>query len=289
MRLRSSLLLSFIFILTSSLLFAADFQGTWQGVMVRKGNSMEQGVLFYLEVDGSTGETTGLSREELYETNDYSVKKLDVSIEGKKITFKQLVEVKSNKSSRNKWCRIHAELTYNSTTGYLEGDYVALDCRRVMGKLILYRNDYDFSKEADPNVSQTWFHQFIKDFKDGLNAPEIRKIERDNFVFEPIYFDYDESEIRPEHYDFLNRMIKIVKGHSDLRVKVTGHTDADGSLEYNDALSERRANAIIDYFVKAGLEADRLEIDFKGERNPVDTNTTKEGKQRNRRVDFEFI
>ena len=50
MRLRSSLLLSFIFILTSSLLFAADFQGTWQGVMVRKGNSMDQGVLFYLEV-----------------------------------------------------------------------------------------------------------------------------------------------------------------------------------------------------------------------------------------------
>ena len=289
MRLKSSLLLSLLFIFTCPLLHAVDFQGTWQGIMIRKGTSIEKGALFYLEIDGNTGETTGLSREELYESSDYSIKKLDVSIDGKKIIFKQLVEVKSNKSSRSKWCRVHAELTYNPKTGYLEGDYVALDCRRVMGKLILYRNQYDFSKEADPNVSQTWFQQFVKDYNDGLNAPEIRKIERDNFVFEPIYFDYDESIIRPEHYDFLNRMIKIVKGHSDLRVKVTGHTDADGSLKYNDALSERRANAIIEYFVKAGLKADRLEIDFKGERNPVDTNTTKEGKQRNRRVDFEFI
>lgn len=289
MRYALNLILSSIIVLLHFSLFAADFQGTWQGIMIRKGTSMNEGVLFYLEIDGSSGETTGLSREEIYETNDFSIKKLDASIEGNKLTIKQLVEIKGITTSRSKWCRIHANLTYNAQTGYLEGDYVALDCRRVIGKIILYRNQFDFSKDEDPNVSQSWFKAFIRDYNDGLNAPEIRKIERDNFVFEPIYFDYDESVIRPEHYAFLNSMIKIVKGHSDLRVKVTGHTDADGSLEYNDGLSERRARAIIEYFVNAGLAADRLVIDFKGERNPVDSNTTKEGKQRNRRVDFEFI
>ena len=74
-----------------------------------------------------------------------------------------------------------------------------------------------------------------------------------------------------------------------MRVKVTGHTDADGSDAYNDELSKRRAKAIVDYFEAHGLSEDRLEFDFKGEHEPVDSNNTSSGKQRNRRVDFKFI
>ena len=84
-------------------------------------------------------------------------------------------------------------------------------------------------------------------------------------------------------------MIKVVEGHTDLRVKVTGHTDADGSDAYNDDLSKRRAEAIIKFFTDRGLSRDRLEFDFKGEKQPVDNNDTPEGKQHNRRVDFKFI
>jgi OOP family OmpA-OmpF porin len=54
-------------------------------------------------------------------------------------------------------------------------------------------------------------------------------------------------------------------------------------------LSKRRAEAIIGFFTAHGLSKDRLEIDFKGESAPVDNNTTPEGKQHNRRVDFSFI
>lgn len=84
-------------------------------------------------------------------------------------------------------------------------------------------------------------------------------------------------------------MIQIVKGHSDLRVQVTGHTDAEGTNGYNDILSKKRAEAIIKYFVDNGLSEDRLKFDFKGENNPAATNDTAEGRQKNRRVDFEFI
>jgi outer membrane protein OmpA-like peptidoglycan-associated protein len=158
-----------------------------------------------------------------------------------------------------------------------------------MGTIKLYSIDEKISTDDQRTISQLWFSQFQKDLKAGLNAPLIRKKERDNFVFEPVYFDYDESLLRAEHYDFLDRMIKVIKGHSDLRVKVTGHTDTDGSDAYNDELSKRRAQAIVDYFVQQGLSSDRLVFDFKGEKEPVDTNTTPEGKQRNRRVDFQFI
>ena len=84
-------------------------------------------------------------------------------------------------------------------------------------------------------------------------------------------------------------IIKIIKSHSDLRIQVTGHTDSDGTNTYNKHLSKRRAESIIKYFTKRGLRRDRIVIDFKGEREPAETNKTKDGKQKNRRVDFRFI
>jgi outer membrane protein OmpA-like peptidoglycan-associated protein len=123
----------------------------------------------------------------------------------------------------------------------------------------------------------------------GYNAPDIREKERQNFQFEPIYFEYDKAEILTEYNAFLDRMIRVVDGHTDLRIKVTGHTDSDGSDAYNVDLSKRRAEALINYFIDHGLTRDRIEIDFKGESQPVDSHETPEGKQHNRRVDFSFI
>ena len=289
MRLQFILLIASFFSL--SFLFSANFDvsGTWQGVMYRKGTAMEKGTVFYADFQLTDGLITGMTREEMYDSPYFSVKKINGSVEENSFSFNQLVEVKSKKTSRIKWCRIAADLTYNPTTGYLSGDFVSTDCRRMLGTIVLYRADFKLTKEEEIDVSHIWFDHFLRDFKEGLSAPEIRKIERDNFVFEPIFFDFDKDQIRPEHFDFLNRMIHIIKGHSDLRVRVTGHTDSDGTHTYNDDLSERRAQAIINYFKQQGLSEDRLVIDFKGERSPIDTNNTREGKQNNRRVDFRFI
>ena len=267
----------------------SNFDGTWQGVILRAGQQVENGTLFYMDIHQSDQSFDGYSREEVYDSDNFAVKKMNGSIIDNSLSFKQIVVSKSKQSGRMKWCRFNGELKYDSLTGYLKGDYKSTDCKRVMGKIILYKSDFVFSKTEEETISQLWFSQFIIDQKEELNAPEIRKIERDNFVFEPVYFDFDKATIRPEHTDFLDRLIKVVKGHSDLRVKVTGHTDADGSDLYNDELSQRRAQAIIDYFVAHGLQSDRLVFDFKGEKMPVDSNKTKEGKQHNRRVDFRFI
>lgn len=264
-------------------------EGTWQGILIQKGTNIDKGTIIYVEFKESDGIISGTTREERYDSPNYSVKSISGKIIDSKLTFKHIVELKSKKSSREKWCRISADLTYNEKTGYLSGNYISTDCRRVIGELILYRMDFEMSQEAEIESSQIWFKRFILDYKDGLSAPAIRKIERNNFVFEPIFFDFDKHDVRQEHNDFLDQMIKIVKGHSDLRVKVTGHTDSDGTNVYNDSLSMRRADAITKYFVHRGLSADRLEIDFKGESQPADTNGTREGKQRNRRVDFKFI
>jgi OOP family OmpA-OmpF porin len=266
-----------------------DLHGTWKGVMTIAGQTIEEGTLLYADFSINEGTVTGQMREEIFETEMFAVKDLRGTSSDNIIAFEQRVVSKSTRSSKVKWCRMKGELKYDEKTGYLTGDFQSIDCRRVIGKIILFKADFTLSKDETLDVSHIWFPQFINDYELGLSAPKIRDLERKNFRFEPIYFDYDKSDVRPEYFPFLDRLILVVRGHSDLRVKVVGHTDADGSFAYNDKLSKERAEAIIQYFVAKGLERDRLEFEFKGERMPVDSNDTPEGKQRNRRVDFSFI
>ena len=71
-------------------------------------------------------------------------------------------------------------------------------------------------------------------------------------------------------------------------VIATGHTDSIGTDEYNQKLSERRAAAVKDYLVSKGMPAAKITTIGKGESQPVATNKTAEGRQKNRRVDIEF-
>lgn len=286
---RSIISFFLIFICSFNGMSQIDYSGVWQGIIVKSGYNNEQGNLIYADFTISGNSIEGKTREEMFGTEYFAVKRIKGTTSGNKITFNQIVVEKKKNSSKTTWCKIDAELIYNDSTGYLTGKYTSSDCRNNIGKIILYKSTAKFSATEESPLSHSWFALFNKDYKKGLNAPMIREIERKNFVFQPIYFDYDKAEIHPEYYDFLKKMIRVVEGHSDLRIKVIGNTDADGSEEYNLELSKKRAQALIDFFTKNGLNADRIEIDFKGESNPVDTNNTPEGKQRNRRVEFSFI
>ena len=153
----------------------------------------------------------------------------------------------------------------------------------------MYRSNAVFSSNDMIKLHQSRRDIFINYLNKKRQAPEIREKERKNFVFEPIYFDYDKDELKAEYFNYLSEMARIVLDHTDLRIKMTGHTDADGSDAYNKDLSQRRAKAIQDFFIKQGIPIHKIVIDFKGESEPVDNNKTDNGKQRNRRVDFNFI
>lgn len=257
----------------------------WKGVLYRNGFPIEQGTIIYLNTQNPSQIVT---REEIVGEEFYSKKKATLQPKNEQYNLQQTVRIKEKKSSKIRWCNFQSLLSYSDSTGYLSGNFRSTECRNVAGKIVLFE-DTDENSNSIEEKGQHWFQPFIRNFKNGLPAPKILKIQRDNFVFKPVYFDYDKSEIKPEFYSFLASIVKIIQGHSDLRVKVTGHTDSDGSHQYNDGLSERRANAIIHFFTSAGLKRDRIVIDFKGERIPVETNTTKEGRKKNRRVDFSFI
>ncbi|MFM6964902.1 MAG: OmpA family protein [Sphingomonadales bacterium] len=176
------------------------------------------------------------------------------------------------------------QLKFNPLNGYLEG---TTDNNNY--HFIAYKSEGSISTERSAYLPKDWLLRFRQELKDGISAPQIRKQELLSFTFQPIYFDYDQAVIRSEYEAYLKELIRMVKSHSDLRIEITGHTDADGSDGYNLALSKRRSEALLQFFIQNGLAKDRVVISYKGEKEPVDRTQTTEGKQRNRRVDFRFI
>lgn len=267
----------------------SELDGVWQGIIVQNGKTNAQSNPFYLSIETSGGKTSGQSREEIYDTDFYSIGKFYGTVKNEVFEWKHVVYQKKVGNSKISWCKLNANLKYNSATGYLEGTYTSSDCRNVAGKLVLFRSKAKFSDEVTSFVSQNARDVLIKDLDENRPSPSIREIQRLNFKFQPIYFDYDKALIRQSDIPFLSSIVEVIEGHSDLRIKVIGNTDADGTDAYNDDLSKRRAEAIIAFFVEKGLKRDRIEIQFNGEKKPVDSNKTSEGKQKNRRVEFEFI
>lgn len=282
-------LLTIYFLLFFVPLYFGQLSGIWQGIMIKDGSSNDQSTLVFANFEITDGKVSGNTRNEMYDTDMFAVKKIRGTSTQNKLSFSEFVIEKKKNNSKINWCNISADLEYDDSTGYLTGRYTSSDCKRNNGKIILYRSKSEFPKDEESALSQVWYTRFLIDLKKGYNAPEIRETERKNFVFQPIYFDYDKDELKQEYFQFLIKMVRVVDGHSDLRIKVTGHTDSDGSDAYNDDLSKRRAEALINFFVSQGLSKDRIVLDFKGEKEPIDTNNTPEGKQKNRRVDFSFI
>jgi OOP family OmpA-OmpF porin len=101
-------------------------------------------------------------------------------------------------------------------------------------------------------------------------------------------FDFDKSVVRPDGKKSIDDALAKLRGVDLEMVIATGHTDSIGTDAYNQKLSERRAAAVKEYLVSKGIPASKITTIGKGESQPVATNKTSEGRQKNRRVDIEF-
>ena len=101
-----------------------------------------------------------------------------------------------------------------------------------------------------------------------------------------IRFESGRAGIDPDSAGLLDRLIETALRCPTANIEIAGHTDTDGEDAFNQALSEKRAQAVADYLVKAGLPASRFTATGYGSTQPVATNDTDEGKAQNRRIDF---
>jgi len=101
-----------------------------------------------------------------------------------------------------------------------------------------------------------------------------------------IRFETGRSVIDADSAGLLDRLIETALRCPSANIEIAGHTDGDGEDAYNQALSEKRAQSVVDYLVKAGLPADRFTAVGYGSTQPVASNDTGEGKAQNRRIEF---
>lgn len=132
--------------------------------------------------------------------------------------------------------------------------------------------------------------------QDSIDAESRARAERDaaaravpdarSMINAPIYFDYDQSEIRGDAKDGLDAKLPLLRANPGMRIRIEGNTDARGSNEYNIALGLRRANSARRYLVSLGLDNARFDVVSYGEERTVDQGTTEAAYAKNRRDDF---
>ena len=104
-----------------------------------------------------------------------------------------------------------------------------------------------------------------------------------------VTFDFAKYDIKPQFYPALNTIANTLREYNQTIVEVSGHTDSVGSDAANQTLSERRANAVSGYLMGQGLQRERFEVVGMGERYPIASNDSDQGRALNRRVEIRLL
>ena len=119
--------------------------------------------------------------------------------------------------------------------------------------------------------------------------PELPPLKILKDAYDNLVFEFNKDIIKPESYPFLDEIVNVLREAPDWNLKIEGHTDNVGSDSYNLDLSTRRANSVKKYIEEKGIKPDRITAEGFGESKPIADNSTKEGRDKNRRVEFKII
>jgi OOP family OmpA-OmpF porin len=156
---------------------------------------------------------------------------------------------------------------------------------------------YGLRAEADEKLSE---NQNL-DLRDIKNDQTIEQ----NFDLDPIgvanvaanasillnnlFFDLEKSSLRPESFPELDRVAAMMKEKPTMEIEISGHTDVTGSEAYNLSLSKKRAASVAHYLAGKDINEERMTVLFFGESKPMDSNETRDGRKKNRRVEFKIL
>lgn len=158
-------------------------------------------------------------------------------------------------------------------------------------KYIVYQNDtskFVFSDTIDLTTYNNYQEIIIDDIVSQNKTTQVSNTNKVNLK-KVIYYDTDSSIMKNNFSSDLDEVVQLAKKYPDAKIEISGHTDARGSLAYNQALSDRRAKSVYNYLINNNISASRITYKGFGETVPVDNNTTSTGMQNNRRVEVLII
>ncbi|AEH02497.1 OmpA family protein [Lacinutrix sp. 5H-3-7-4] len=141
------------------------------------------------------------------------------------------------------------EMVTSDENGFYEFKDVACNSKFVvLAEKVIYRPDQRDIKTSEVNAEETQVDLFL--------TPLIVDSE---IVINPIFFDYDKSNIRPDAAYELENIVVVMREHPNMVIKIESHTDSRGRDKYNEKLSDRRAKSTRDYLFSRGIAKDRIE------------------------------
>jgi len=126
-----------------------------------------------------------------------------------------------------------------------------------------------------------------KEFEKSLVAkkdPGIEGVVLESKLLKDIYFDFDQYDIRPGDAEILKANAALLMRQPTVKIQIEGHCDERGTIEYNLALGERRANSAKKYLISLGMTADRISTISYGKEKPLDPGHNEEAWAKNRRA-----
>ncbi len=120
--------------------------------------------------------------------------------------------------------------------------------------------------------------------------PRVEVTDNAFVIHEKIQFEYNKATIKEVSFSLLNELVDAIKKATHVKkIRIEGHASSEGSAAYNKKLSEERAKAVMKYFVDHGVPQEELVAKGYGSEKPIADNATEEGKEKNRRVEFNII
>lgn len=132
-----------------------------------------------------------------------------------------------------------------------------------------------------------------RDMRSALAASEAASVRREGDLLSIMFksdmtFDSNSSTVKPGFYTEIDRVANVVRQYPQTLIRIEGHTDSNGTEEYNLNLSQRRAQAVGDLLTSRSVSSSRIELVGLGEAYPIATNETESGRRMNRRVEIKI-
>ena len=175
------------------------------------------------------------------------------------------------------------ELIASNKSNELSGEYLVV---------LPSGRDYSVSVSAEGFFFYSQSFELPKDtaYAEITNNIALEPIKKGTkVVLNNIFFETGKAELKPISYVELNKAVDLLQKNPGMKIEVGGHTDNVGAESTNQSLSQRRAQAVVDYMTLAGLDASRLIAKGYGESQPIADNSTKEGRAKNRRTEFVIV
>ncbi len=247
----------------------------------------------------------------LAENSDFAIKNIDYLLSANELNtsiFREMSErqLKKNNVSnfkiytiendryydnKSSWTLISSEFTAQGNEKYLTiGNF--LKNSKTEKLLVSNKNRNNMSYYYIDLVSlqdANWEENKPKEIAIETKKDDIEIALNKDYTFQNVIFDFNSSELSKDAKMEINTVYNFLIENLNTKIIISGHTDNVGDTKFNQALSEKRAKSVSDYFINLGLNKNRISFVGYGSEKPISTNETEDGRNKNRRVEFKIV